>query len=74
MVQLRQGPLFAGEALAASRRNPGIAQNLNGDLGAKIFAFGEINHTHPTFAQQPQNSVRTEFLERKSGTPFDEGS
>ncbi len=49
---MRQGSLFAGETLAARRRQPRVAQNLDGYLVAESFAFGEIDNAHAAFAQQ----------------------
>ena len=50
VIQLSQSALLAGETFTASRREPGIPQDLDRDLRAEVDAFGQINHTHPTFA------------------------
>src|SRR3981189_3374227 len=63
MVQLGQGPLFAGKAFAARRGKPGVTQDLDRDLSTEVSAFSKINDSHSAFAQQLQDLVRAEFLE-----------
>src|SRR6267378_1350426 len=63
MIQLRQGPLFAGKAFAARRGKPGVTQDLDRDLSTEVSAFSKINHSHPAFAEQLQDLVRAEFFE-----------
>src|SRR6266446_1260192 len=63
MIQLRQGPLFAGKAFAACRGKPGVTQDLDRDLSPEVSAFRKINHSHSAFAQQLQDLVRAEFFE-----------
>src|SRR3981189_3199815 len=63
MIQLRQGPLFAGKAFAACRGKPGVTQDLDRDLSTEVSAFGKINYSYSAFAQQLQDLVWAEFFE-----------
>src|ERR1700690_302468 len=63
MIELRECFLFAQEAFTARGRNPGVAENLDGDLAAKVRALGEIHNAHAAFTEQPEDSIGTNFLE-----------
>ena len=39
MIELRLHALFAGEALASGRREPGVTENFDGDQVAEVFAL-----------------------------------
>src|SRR5215475_2883878 len=62
MIQLGERSLFDSEAVAASRREPRIAKNLDGYMQAEVAAFREIDDAHATFTKHSQNSVRAKFL------------
>src|SRR5512142_3281717 len=64
MIELSQGFLLAGKTLPANRREPGIAQNLDGDLAPQIFAFGKVHDSHPAFAEYTQHVITTDFPAR----------
>ncbi len=55
--------MLGGKAIAASGREPGVAEELDGDLTAEIFALSQVNDAHATFAEQADDSVRAEILE-----------
>ena len=63
MIQLRQGPLFAGKAFPACRGKPSVTQDLDCDLSTEVSAFSKINDSHSAFAEQLQDLVRAEFFE-----------
>jgi hypothetical protein len=66
MIELSKRPLLDGEATAAGGGEFGVAQNFYGNLAAQVFPFRKIDHTHPAFADFPDNPVGTEPFERGS--------
>ena len=73
MSQLSEGPLFAGKAFAAGRGKPGITQDLDRDLSAKVITLRKINDSHSAFTQQFQDSIGTElFKNQRRGKAFRE--
>src|SRR5271168_5402557 len=60
MSELCERALLAGEAFAASRRQPGIAQELDRNQAAEVGAFREIDHAHPALAERVLDAVGPE--------------
>jgi hypothetical protein len=62
VIQLREGALFKDETFAACGRKPGVAKEFDGDCGADVGTFGEIDHAHATFAERAKNAVGAEIF------------
>ena len=60
VIQLRERALLAGEAVAPRRREPGVAQELDGDLVLKVVAFCQIDDARSALAEQPDDAVGPE--------------
>ncbi len=63
MIELRKRSLLGGKALAARRRKPCVAEDLNGNHAAEVLALGKIDDPHATFSKCFQDAVRTKLLE-----------
>ena len=67
VVELGQSSLFAGEALAAGRGEPGVPEDFDGGLTPKIVPDPEIDDPHPAFAEHSKNPIGAEPSRRRGG-------
>jgi len=67
VIELRENPLLARKPLAPRRRQPGIAQDLDGRNAAEIAALGQVDDAGAAFAERPHQTIRTERLTGDDG-------
>src|ERR1051326_2767339 len=61
VIQLRQRPLLTEEALAARRRQPGVAEEFDGHPCAEFLALGQVDYAHAAFSQHMAKPVRSQL-------------
>ena len=62
VTQLRERPLLARESLAARRRKPCVAQDLDRGDRTEVVALGEVDDAHAAFAEQAYDPVWAEAI------------
>ena len=67
MVELGQRPLLGEKARPAGRRDPGVAEQLERGASAHVLALHEVDHPHPTLAEQPEHPVEAHLARDLGG-------